>query len=161
MLVGALLLLVLLYLPVSGFIRACQSYSFTRTTGTVKSIRVHWVWDRIIEDGGGDWHVDVVYEYRVRGEAYTGHQVGYFQRLSHQRAQAIGTRFPAGSHPSIYYNPKYPAQAVLEPGLRAHWEIMFSVMMAVGALEIWLFWRALRPKSFATARRRHGVDNLR
>lgn len=62
------------------------------------------------------------YDYEVEGFPYTGHNICYGENLwlhrDIKRAQAEAAKYPVGAKVSVYYNPKNPKSAALEPRVR-------------------------------------------
>jgi hypothetical protein len=68
----------------------------------------------------GRWfQPDVTYEYQVNGNVYRSSQVRYLMPpFYHQEdAHDIQADFPQGAQVTAAYNPRNPAQSVLEPGI--------------------------------------------
>jgi hypothetical protein len=95
--------------------RMIASPGWPTTTGTIlyhKFVRV-----KFKEYDGGfytDTEVYIRYEYTVAGIAYTSLSIDAIDTLSHPPSYA--NRFPVGEAVTVYYNPKNPSDAVLEPG---------------------------------------------
>jgi hypothetical protein len=59
----------------------------------------------------------IAYEYAVDGRTYRSEQItfaGAFWTLAPQGAAAKVARYPAGKDVTVYYNPRRPAESVLE-----------------------------------------------
>ncbi|MCB9444517.1 MAG: DUF3592 domain-containing protein [Ardenticatenaceae bacterium] len=67
-------------------------------------------------DGGFFTKIDVYirYEYAVEGVSYTSLSINAIDTPANPSSYA--DRFPVGEDVTVYYNPKDPADAVLEPG---------------------------------------------
>jgi hypothetical protein len=67
-------------------------------------------------DGGFYTRIDVYirYEYSVAGISYTSLSINSIDTPSNPSSYA--SRFPVGEDVTVYYNPKDPSEAVLEPG---------------------------------------------
>ena len=59
----------------------------------------------------------IKYEYEVGGKHYTGHRVCWGPRggTAEPNYQELGEKYPPGREVMVYYDPKLPATAVLEP----------------------------------------------
>jgi hypothetical protein len=77
------------------------------------------------------------YNYKVEGAAYTGQNICYGENLllhrDMKKAQAEAAKYPVGAKVAVYYNPKNPKNAALEPRVREG-SVESSVM--VGAIFI-------------------------
>lgn len=76
----------------------------------------------------------VVYRYAVNGHEYTGDRYSLgagTQWGKPQPVQKMLERFPAGGAVTVFYNPKAPAEAVLERRVRCGWLIW---LLAAGLL---------------------------
>ena len=61
----------------------------------------------------------LIYQYQVNGRAYSSGKIriGDFAIRSGSRAREIVSKYPEGKKVVVYYNPKNPTKAVLEPGM--------------------------------------------
>jgi hypothetical protein len=59
----------------------------------------------------------VKYDYAVNGKRYVGHQVSWGPRggTAEPTYQELAEKYPPGREVTVYYDPKRPATAVLEP----------------------------------------------
>ena len=59
----------------------------------------------------------VKYDYAVNGKRYVGHQVSWGPRggTAEPTYQELAEKYPPGRDVTVYYDPKRPATAVLEP----------------------------------------------
>lgn len=85
----------------------------------------------------------IVYRYTVAGREYTGdrYSLDVDVRLGRPEfAQSLLKRFPAGSAVTVFYNPKAPAEAVLERRVSGGWFIWalaaVLLLLAVGSAGI-------------------------
>jgi hypothetical protein len=91
-----------------------QSENWVPITGLVTASNVN------IESGDENttYTPVITYTYQVMGQEYQGSQISFGSKgvsYSKQRkAEKIVARHPAGSQPTIHYNPADPSQAVLE-----------------------------------------------
>ncbi len=59
----------------------------------------------------------IKYQYEVGGKHYTGHSVSLGPRggTAEPTFQELGEKYPPGREVTVYFDPKHPATAVLEP----------------------------------------------
>lgn len=69
-------------------------------------------------DGDSTYSADIVYEYRVDGEAFEGDEIWFGQYSSSNRSEMneLVREYPAGQNVVVYYSPDDPSTAVLKPG---------------------------------------------
>ncbi|UBF26210.1 DUF3592 domain-containing protein [Kovacikia minuta CCNUW1] len=61
---------------------------------------------------------EVRYEYRVSGQDYIGHRIGFFEGLSNLReVPGITQQLAQNSQVTVYYNPQKPELSVLNPSI--------------------------------------------
>ena len=69
----------------------------------------------------GDYHTEtkvyISYQYSVNGIAYSSSAVNAIDYALFLYPISFADRYPAGKAVVVYYNPKNPSEAVLEPGL--------------------------------------------
>jgi hypothetical protein len=84
----------------------------------------------------------VLYEYEVEGEVFRAHTVSYHGSIFRRGAQATLDRYRPGQPVVVYYHPRNPQRAVLEPGssFGAFLRVLFSV--GVLGLGLWLYYSA-------------------
>jgi len=83
--------------------------------------------------------VDLRYSYRVAGKDYEAARVRFGGRasLTSMAADAMAARYPQGASVDVYYDPKAPSRAVLEPGNSSNktglivFLVVFSMIAAV------------------------------
>lgn len=85
--------------------------------------------------------VEVRYRYRVGGRDYEGTRIrfGGQARMSALAADGIVAKYPRGAAIDVFYNPKSPSQAVLEPGNSgnlAALAVLLVVFVAISAVLI-------------------------
>jgi hypothetical protein len=109
-------------------------------------IRETWVSPPEPKPGELNW-VSVRYDFKVNGQAYTGHRLTH-QSLYHYRdrgdADALAARYPAKSQHSVAYYPTDPKRCMLEPGFGGFgWSTLWitpGLFLFSGVLA-WLAWR--------------------
>jgi hypothetical protein len=71
----------------------------------------------------------VKYSYEVRGRRYTGQRLRSLQITSSFRgpSERVAEAYPAGKQVTVYVNPLYPTDSVLEPG-GDRWMMMFALV---------------------------------
>lgn len=59
---------------------------------------------------------DIRFRYTVDGKTYDGARVAFYGAIidTAAKARAVCDRYPVGARPLVYYNPKTPADSVLE-----------------------------------------------
>lgn len=119
MCVGALVAL----LGVRLIARGVASRSWPTAEGSVLGAAVERE-PASVGPGGRAYHLfspAVEYEYEVRGERYSCSTVSAadMSTTNAARAERIAERYAPGSRVTVYYNPRRPGQAVLEPGAAA------------------------------------------
>ncbi|MBN1371929.1 MAG: DUF3592 domain-containing protein [Anaerolineaceae bacterium] len=95
--------------------KAAASLTWSTTPGTIleSTVRESRSSD---DDRPSTYYAQVNYSYQVMGQAYQGKNIHIGARNTgpHSKAQAIASRYPAGSSVTVYYDPANPADAVLE-----------------------------------------------
>jgi hypothetical protein len=114
-----------------------RSEWFSSTAGTVEKIEIT---NNSHSDGGTTQGIDIVYSYHVKGRGYSASQLRYEAGSSNDSwASDMMRQFPAGSHPTVYYNPSNPAEAVLIRGIQGEdlFLALFLTPFTVVMLGIW------------------------
>ncbi len=98
------------------------------------------------------YYPDIRYAYRVEGKEYTGDRIffGEYGTGSSSSAQAVIDKYKVGTSVTVYYDPRNPANAILERGARwASFALLaFGLLFVVVGLGGFLLWDTLnRPKS--------------
>lgn len=98
------------------------------------------------------YYPDIQYVYQVEGKVYTGNRIfwGEFGSGSPSSAQAVVNNYKVGMSVTVYYDPRNPANAILERGAR--WAsfallfggLLFSIVGVVG----FLYWDKLKKAAF-------------
>jgi hypothetical protein len=94
--------------------------------------------------------VDIEYNYAVDGVDYTGHRYRYDDHNANMEWDATVVENPRWSSQTIYYNPKNPADALLQPGVDGGdlLLLLFALPLNVLTCTLWSAWVArLREKS--------------
>jgi hypothetical protein len=95
--------------------RATASRTWPSTQGQVIAARVDVSSD---SDRNDSYSADIHYSYRVAGQEHTASRVAWGGRVSsgsRAAADAAVIRYPVGSAVRVFYDPKEPGEAVLEP----------------------------------------------
>ena len=116
---------VFLYKGVAGRLKSKKAQSWPHVKGKVLSSEV--TEDRYLNPTGKAtiaYTPDVVYEYNVSGQKYTGKNIVFGQtNYDYIVASRISEKFAADTTPLVYYNPANPSESVLVPksteGLRS------------------------------------------
>jgi hypothetical protein len=111
---GALLLLGIVFSDIPTMI---MSQGWPATEGKIDK-------SRIVGTGIRGWDGEVFvetkayvsYRYIVNGTSYTSSVVNSIKSPFSLYPRSYATRYPAGKDVTVYYNPKDPSEAVLEPG---------------------------------------------
>ena len=117
-------------------VRQCLAYSYASADGTVVSTKIESSSD---SEGGTTYTPQVHYTYSVNGRQFQADRISYlFVSSSHQAAQNVVDRFPAGQALTVYYNPASPGDSVLVRGidgmhLFVGLFILLANFMAIGA----------------------------
>ncbi len=83
------------------------------------------------------YHEYVQYQYSVSGRTYRSSKAGAHGGFyaGRKRCNQLTNRYPVGRHITVYYDPKHPERAVLEPGVGGNswfWVATAVLMLAVG-----------------------------
>jgi hypothetical protein len=83
----------------------------------------------------------ISFSYRVGGRDYVSSAFRYDRRVTRHRGRAaqVVARYPVGSRVTVHYDPRDPADAILEPGTTAahRWLVGLSAPMLVGVVGAW------------------------
>ena len=90
------------------------------------------------------------YSYIVSNRTFAGSQVGFgdYSSTDSSHAEQVTARYPVEQPVTVYYDPKNPAQAVLEPGFGA----MLLIPLGIGS--VFTLLGGLMLAGLLTARRR-------
>jgi len=86
--------------------------------------------------------VEIEYHYTVGGRAYTGHRYRYDDHNAAMEWEVTVEDHPRGSSQTVYYNPKNPADALLEPGVDGGDLLLLLFALPLNVLTSML-WRAM------------------
>ena len=94
-------------------------------------------------DGDLYTHIDVHirYQYAVNGKTYSSLKLNSIDTPFHLFPSSYAGRYPVGTEVIVFYNPKNPSDAVLEPGFAdvyKAFDVFFVLMMGVGIYFIYL-----------------------
>ena len=120
-----------------GAVNQMRSFMFASTVGTVDSIRetVHRG-----SKGGTSYGIDIAYHFTVNQRRYDSTRLRYLQGSSSKRwAAGMLEQWPVGAHPTVYYNPGDPAQAVLIRGLEGH-DLFMALFLTPFTLIMLMLW---------------------
>jgi len=94
-------------------VQSLRSRSWPTVTGAVTESYV----SRSRRSGSSQWSetLHFRYRYQVNGKTYDGDTISYAKGLFDGASTQV-SRYPQGSPVSVYYDPKDPASAVLDPG---------------------------------------------
>ena len=88
-----------------------------------------------------NYDVRLTFKYTVAGNNLEGHMPHLYGITKKEEAETIVNRFPAGSTPRVFYDPRRPERGVLVTGERpekqSHEFWMGVIVAAVGAIVAW------------------------
>ena len=126
---------VLLVFGVYTRVQSLRSRSWPTVTGVITESRVQSTRDR---DGQWSHKARIRYRYAVNGKFYDGDTISYAKGLF-EGASVQVSRYAQGSPVGVYYDPKDPTSAVLDPGTGP--TPALALIAAVGCFG-YAFWRA-------------------
>ena len=107
-----------LLLVVLGIRTALQEYTATRwprTQGVIQTAAI-----RVVRTSRGSISIpEISYSYQVNGQPYGSNRVTFrfgTVLLLPPSAESVVDAYPEGTVVTVYYNPRNPSEAVLEPG---------------------------------------------
>jgi hypothetical protein len=116
--------------------RALRSRGWARTTGRVLATSMlHLSWQL-----GTAHSPAVLYEYEVAGESYQGQTINYRGSTRFGAARNTIVRYRKGTKVTVYYDPKKPYLAVLEPGADAGGLVRAVGSLGLIGLGLWLYY---------------------
>lgn len=147
MCVAGIVGVMMIWQGLTGIITAWEARSWPVTPGIVESVEV--ITTEGGEDGDTTYEPVVTYSYTVAGSRYVADRVDVRDPVKHQlvSAQDVTRNYRKGNPVSVYYNPKNPASALLEPGAsKENWIYAFfgSMLTILGGFAAHALWRAFR-----------------
>ena len=128
-----------------GGMRAMGSKRWPTAKGRVVKCEVNS--HTFSEDGPDIPYAEIEYSYGVGDAVYVGSRIS-LAGLDHTgaAAEAYVKKHPAGTSIAVFYDPKNPADALLEPGVRAHVLVKIVgalMLLSMGAAMVFAFkaWR--------------------
>ena len=132
--------LLLLFIASKNYILGKLSNDWPKTEG------------KIIRSGSGfidtdtmqkEYFLNIQYHYSVEGKDFTSCRISfkYLSRRTKEAIQEILNRYPLGKKIDVYYNPRRPQMAILEPGtsIKSFIHIMLGVFfIAIGTIPIFI-----------------------
>jgi hypothetical protein len=116
-------------------VQSLRSRSWPTAPGVITESRVDSSRNR---DGQWSHTARIRYRYTVDGKTYNGDTISYAKGLFDGASVQV-SRYPQGSAVGVYYDPKDPASAVLDPG--AGPTPALALLAGVGCFG-YAFWRA-------------------
>lgn len=90
--------------------------------------------DPTSDPGDLSYRPKVRYRYRVNDREYVSENLTYKGYSTAQEVvEAMAGRYPTGSQVQVYYHPRHPNRAVLEPGTTL-WQYLIPIMLAAGGM---------------------------
>ncbi len=123
-----------------GIVRQIRANSYPHVAGEITKSEV--------ERKGGHWDLHFRYIYRIDGIEYDASTYRFLRAWSNEKAERIVKSLPPGQIVDVYYDPRRPGDALLQPGLigsdlfSAMATIPFAAVMYIG------WWRAFRKWRF-------------
>jgi len=74
------------------------------------------------------------YEYTVNGRCFVGTRVNTVGLASNRAARRAAARYPEGKEVEVWYDPRDPSRAVLEPGITGPsvaWGVLSAIVLAI------------------------------
>lgn len=142
----------LVYALVKARNQAAGARSWARTTGRIVSSTV----SRPALVGKGDETratVEVRYQYHVGDKDYEGDRIRFGGRsgTSAVIADRIAAKYPPGAVVDVYYNPKSPSRAVLEPGDKGNVTALIAFLIVFVAISAVLVAHSVAGKVLSTS----------
>jgi hypothetical protein len=121
------------YVVIDTSVRQALSVNFPYTTG--KMVRSEMGVGAMSHRG-----VEIGYNYKVNGIEYTGRQYRYDDRNEAWEYSTAIDAFPRWSARKVYYNPKAPADSLLDPGLDGCdlLQVLFAMPLNIVTLLLWV-----------------------
>ena len=105
------------------------------------------------------YHAAITYEFRVKGDSFTGDRVAYgdYGSSNSSHARGIVNRYPVNTKVKVYYMPGNPSECLLEPGLHAQAFFMPAfglIFFGAGILMAFFLPRAMKKEAEKSAHRK-------
>jgi hypothetical protein len=112
---------------ITGAVRQARAESYPSVEGEITRSRITTHHD---SEGGTTYGADLEFTYRVGGAAYTSDKYRYGEMSSSDRSLAAGIvrAHPVGSAAAVYYNPRNPSDAILQPGIAGQ-DLMLALFL--------------------------------
>jgi len=117
--VFVLFILNIVFLTIIFFMRRRMA-TVSQWPATMGNVIMSTVERRSSEDGYTDYPV-VQYSYQVGGQAYQSYKLAPGPEMGGTGARKVIAKYPAGAQVMVFYDPRNPAEAVLERKAPAQW----------------------------------------
>ena len=117
--VFVLFILNIVFLTILFFMRRRMA-TVSQWPATMGNVIMSTVERRSSEDGYTDYPV-VQYSYQVGGQAYQSYKLAPGPEMGGTGARKVIAKYPAGAQVMVFYDPRNPAEAVLERKAPAQW----------------------------------------
>jgi hypothetical protein len=123
-------------------VQQAQTQSWPTASGRIESARVVTSTD---SEGGTAYHAKISYGYTVNGQRHHGERIRFTTETSGSRSarRTVG-KYPVGREVIVHFNPRDPAEAVLETSLICGGDLFmlifmtpFNVVMVAGWAVAW------------------------
>jgi len=114
-----LFILNIVFLTIIFFMRRRMA-TVSQWPATMGNVIMSTVERRSSEDGYTDYPV-VQYSYQVGGQAYQSYKLAPGPEMGGTGARKVIAKYPAGAQVMVFYDPRNPAEAVLERKAPAQW----------------------------------------
>jgi hypothetical protein len=117
--VFVLFILNIVFLTIIFFMRRRMA-TVSQWPATMGNVIMSTVERRSSEDGYTDYPV-VQYSYQVGGQAYQSYKLAPGPEMGGTGVRKVIAKYPAGAQVMVFYDPRNPAEAVLERKAPAQW----------------------------------------
>ena len=117
--VFVLFILNIVFLTILFFMRRRMA-AVSQWPATMGNVIMSTIERRSSEDGYTDYPV-VQYSYHVGGQAYQSYKLAPGPEVGGTGARKVIAKYPAGAQVMVFYDPRNPAEAVLERKAPAQW----------------------------------------
>lgn len=113
------------YAGMQAYLVARDSTHWPTVEGKVTSMEVNGRYSDTVHDRTFHFHVDLEYAFSVEGHEYRGNRLTFRprdassdkdDRFGKLWAEQLAKDYPVGRSVQVYYSPRNPKQAILEPG---------------------------------------------